>query len=1649
MSKVKAGSLVEFKQWILDQLNIEGRKLSDLAGYSARWRGVFDNYRLVFGSPDFNDLLAAVYSEGQPVEGLRTAEPLAGRLRSLTRELAMVSPDQFAGAHLHSKAGRARLRGILENKKEYGPQLRVDLVRAIARIRAGELAHGLHGYAIGKGSATVDLVLFDLNISNLKVSAQEMEAAVQRGIHLLRDADEIEAKTEARRNKYLLHPEKVRVLSLAVAEGDGRSFGPDKIKKYAALLEKNKDKADPLSQMRAKLADTWLLAVDDDNWGDRGRATTPANRAYLMRNAERLMARLEAVKSEAQFKAFVGELRSFLGAPLPSSAGVAKWADEKLRQAQELPVLGALPAATGAADYLEEDLFSEMSAADRAPFDGLKGLADELWAAFEMGETIPVRVDGLQAKDPKVQSAVENYIQGLERAKRAMWSGYKQKHWFYRTLATEGGMLAEDIPDIRAANRAIDGIIQRLKSAQSPADIRKVNQDLFAMTKAGGVLHKGFSAAATDWSAEISSLGATTLETVALAAVTGGGAASRLPLQALNAARKWTQVLRAARKPLQAVDKISKAPAALRGSRGVLAALRRCEAVRAAGLGAYIATAENVAANLSGQLKTQPDTILSWLKDAFATGMAMGVVAPLPPHAAAARKKVLQGMWARYFKNPAVGALRFTADTGKEVVEEVLDAYVRQALDGNYQALSLEQFADIVSVCAFGGAKMGLIKQVIGRGAGAMSSLSQALGSESRVSSDKKLVQGFQQRGERVVLDPHRRIYFLVDAEGGLLRKVGQAAALTYLRFEAASRGDQAQGLAVILFESSRRGARGETLAYLPGPASAKAKAPVSTQGKTAVGESEVLISKQPRSRAAEETESAAVSESVPVESVSAERALATVEAPWTEAEIANDNAQIPQATRATVAGNVVPLRPGVSPGLSAGVASAAGVANAIGSADRMTQARSHRVKAGEFLGLPANSLAQALAMRDPALAAPAPGPASSTVQANGKIQGKPSRGRAPSSVAKTKPASPTPLGVSAAPTSTMVLGFTAVCTPAPLPIETKKPAVLPAKPKAKKVKRDKSGSDSSGDQSRRQPGKQKQARKPAAQRQWSSAAVPAGLAAMAAGAAMMLKPASAKAATESQAGWQPDSLSDLEQFFRHITGSGLVGSLALLLGGYLVLKLVKWLGAEIQSRRASAKVASVIAEKPQEAGAVSELEGPKSDVDRLSQIIVEVHEKVSAFFAEQGQTLTLRDMLRAVDVLGALSLQNKLMPVFDGLHLILGMQFADTAQREEVFRLIEEVRLVHGPIAAEIDAKLQAESEFREETAGPEADSSFTELRAAIRKALRREETSRFGEIYKDLAKAQGKSLELWLGRLLKDQAVEVVETVLDSMGWEKSHEIAWIRRNRVQGGVNRLLPLLEDDDVNVRRSAANTLGQLGVKNEAVKQALIAGLEDFGSMIRWDVAEALGRLGMKDEAVKQALLAHIGDDSDVRIRYSSVEALGRLGMKDEAVQQALFAALEHSDLWFRRSAADALGQLGFQDEAVKQTLLAGLADPFIGDRESAAEALGRLGMKDEAVRQALLGVLEDPDLLVRLSAAEALGRLGMEDEAVKQALLGGLEDSNWEVRYIAATSLGRLEMKDEGVQQALLACLEDSDSSVCVNAAAALGQLGIKDEAV
>ena len=194
----------------------------------------------------------------------------------------------------------------------------------------------------------------------------------------------------------------------------------------------------------------------------------------------------------------------------------------------------------------------------------------------------------------------------------------------------------------------------------------------------------------------------------------------------------------------------------------------------------------------------------------------------------------------------------------------------------------------------------------------------------------------------------------------------------------------------------------------------------------------------------------------------------------------------------------------------------------------------------------------------------------------------------------------------------------------------------------------------------------------------------------------------------------------------------------------------------------------------------------------------------------------------------------------------------------------------------------------------------------------------------------------------------------------------------------------LLIDEHVNVRRQAAESLGEIGPKAKPTVPALIERLTDSRSVVRNRAADALGEIGL---AAIPALLKTLAAN-DAVLRRRTARAIGNTGAEDATVVSAL-KALEDEESGVRFSASQALGKM----PAAAPSLVTVLESGAPTARYWATVALGRIGVRSDPVLPALINALNDGDKNVRAGAASALGKIGPQARSAIPALKEMLND--------------------------------------------------------
>lgn len=245
--------------------------------------------------------------------------------------------------------------------------------------------------------------------------------------------------------------------------------------------------------------------------------------------------------------------------------------------------------------------------------------------------------------------------------------------------------------------------------------------------------------------------------------------------------------------------------------------------------------------------------------------------------------------------------------------------------------------------------------------------------------------------------------------------------------------------------------------------------------------------------------------------------------------------------------------------------------------------------------------------------------------------------------------------------------------------------------------------------------------------------------------------------------------------------------------------------------------------------------------------------------------------------------------------------------------------------------------------------------------------------------------------------------------------------------GTFDLLMPQLESEDLEVRRSAVVALGRLADRRAA--PALVNMLRDESLSI--DAANALAQIG--DPQALDGLLSLIGHD-DASTRQAAVNALNSLATPQ--MSKRIIPLLHDPDPNVRESAVKIAGYFGYSEAAGELLKLS--RDPIERVRSAAIEHLPFV--EDERVFDALIHALKDETPNVRAAAARALGN--MDAPKTDHYLIQALADEDVWVRYFSARALGRRRSK-ESIEALKKVVAEEKFNHVRIAALDSLGQIG------
>lgn len=199
------------------------------------------------------------------------------------------------------------------------------------------------------------------------------------------------------------------------------------------------------------------------------------------------------------------------------------------------------------------------------------------------------------------------------------------------------------------------------------------------------------------------------------------------------------------------------------------------------------------------------------------------------------------------------------------------------------------------------------------------------------------------------------------------------------------------------------------------------------------------------------------------------------------------------------------------------------------------------------------------------------------------------------------------------------------------------------------------------------------------------------------------------------------------------------------------------------------------------------------------------------------------------------------------------------------------------------------------------------------------------------------------------------------------------------------------------------------GDAKDAVVHALIKALDDQNVDVRKSAAEALGKIGRDAKDAVPALIKAL-DEENVGVRLSVVEALGNIGRDAKDAVPPLINTLSDKDMSVSCEAAEALGKIGRDAKDAVPVLIKVLGERGPEARRGAVYALGQVGAVTPDVVPALRRALSDLSEKVQTRAAIALAKIGRDAE---EAILDLMERLNYpHMREAAAIAICMIDFE-------------------------------------
>ncbi len=192
--------------------------------------------------------------------------------------------------------------------------------------------------------------------------------------------------------------------------------------------------------------------------------------------------------------------------------------------------------------------------------------------------------------------------------------------------------------------------------------------------------------------------------------------------------------------------------------------------------------------------------------------------------------------------------------------------------------------------------------------------------------------------------------------------------------------------------------------------------------------------------------------------------------------------------------------------------------------------------------------------------------------------------------------------------------------------------------------------------------------------------------------------------------------------------------------------------------------------------------------------------------------------------------------------------------------------------------------------------------------------------------------------------------------------------------------VPFKDDSDPWLRQQLCGALGNLGPQARAGEPWLIDALEDDEMDVRWSAAISLTRVGVTDSRAIAPLLELLRDKQEhrfgTRFRWRIAALLNTLQVDSEELIPLLLSDLRSAEPFVRLQTAKTLRYAFGRIEAAVPALVDLLENDYSEVRQQAAELLGWIGPEARDALPALLWACFDSEEEVSTTAREAIRRI-------------------------------------------------------------------------